>query len=181
MSHRFEILHPGYGVSIQDSGRAGYRHQGIPEGGYMDRSLAEFANKKIGNDQQSALLEITLKGPKIRFHFDTLIIVAGQFHHAKINDQLIVQNDALQIKSGDIVEIGHLVNSNYGYLAIQGNIDVPNWFGSKSALEQYLPTSQINEKDRFIAVKALEYTKYKGFPALRRMPIVTQHPEEIQV
>ena len=49
-----EIVKPGLATSVQDLGRPGYFHLGIPEGGAMDRYALRAANLLVGNPEQFA-------------------------------------------------------------------------------------------------------------------------------
>ena len=49
MSGMIEVLQPGFGTTIQDRGRRGHRHEGIPQSGWLDASLAAAANALVGN------------------------------------------------------------------------------------------------------------------------------------
>ena len=42
-----EIVQPGIGATVQDNGRAGHRHEGIPLSGWLDAPLAEAANALV--------------------------------------------------------------------------------------------------------------------------------------
>ncbi len=49
-STAIKVLHPGLSTSVQDLGRPGYFHLGIPIGGAMDRYAMRAANLLVGND-----------------------------------------------------------------------------------------------------------------------------------
>lgn len=55
------VLAGGMGVTVQDGGRHGLRHQGITPAGWMDPPLAAAANALLGNPAEAAGLE--LRGP----------------------------------------------------------------------------------------------------------------------
>ena len=61
-----EILQPGIGTTIQDRGRAGHRHEGIPLSGWLDAPLAEAANALVGNAGGEAVLELRGMGTELR-------------------------------------------------------------------------------------------------------------------
>ena len=41
MSGMIEVLQPGFGVTVQDAGRLGHRHEGVPRSGWLDAPLAQ--------------------------------------------------------------------------------------------------------------------------------------------
>ena len=47
-----KVLNPGLSTTVQDLGRPGYFHLGIPMGGAMDRLALRAANLIVGNDAQ---------------------------------------------------------------------------------------------------------------------------------
>ena len=71
------MLHPGQLATIQDRGRIGHQHEGIPTEGAMDQIALRIANLLVGNDEGAAALECTLVGPTLRFDEHTLIALAG--------------------------------------------------------------------------------------------------------
>ncbi|MCB0643701.1 MAG: hypothetical protein KDC44_18765, partial [Phaeodactylibacter sp.] len=72
------LLKSGLLTLIQDRGRSGFQHLGVPPGGVMDRFSAEVANQLVGNAADSPVLEITMLGPQIRFENLLQIESAGQ-------------------------------------------------------------------------------------------------------
>ena len=48
---------PGMFTTVQDLGRPGYYHLGIPESGAMDKSSLAAANLLVGNPEGAAALE----------------------------------------------------------------------------------------------------------------------------
>ena len=49
-----EILKPGLSTTVQDLGRPGYYHLGIPESGAMDKFSLAAANLLVGNPEGAA-------------------------------------------------------------------------------------------------------------------------------
>ena len=72
-----EILKPGLSTTVQDLGRPGYYHLGIPESGAMDKFSLAAANLLVGNPEGAAALEAVFQGPEIRFDRDAVVAVCG--------------------------------------------------------------------------------------------------------
>lgn len=72
-----EVIQPGLLTSLQDLGRWGYQSQGVSPGGVMDEPAARLANLLVGNAEDAPVLEISLRGPTLRFASDTRIAVTG--------------------------------------------------------------------------------------------------------
>src|SRR5690349_24787049 len=77
LSMTVEVIKPGLATSVQDLGRPGYYHLGIPESGAMDRYALRAANLLVGNDEGDAALEATFQGPELRFNTDAVVAVTG--------------------------------------------------------------------------------------------------------
>ena len=79
MSHRrwVEVLRPGPLTTVQDLGRPGLAHLGVPASGAADQGSLRLANELTGNDEGAACLEVTLGRLELRFSFDAVAAVAG--------------------------------------------------------------------------------------------------------
>ena len=66
MSGLLEVIQPGIGTTVQDRGRPGHRHQGLPLAGWLDGPLAQAANALLGNDLSAAVLELRGVGTVLR-------------------------------------------------------------------------------------------------------------------
>ncbi|QEU62763.1 Dur1,2 [Kluyveromyces lactis] len=129
----FEVLAPGANTSVQDyPGRTGYWRIGVPPSGPMDSYSFRLANRVVGNNSKSPALEITLNGPKLLFHTETVIAVSGGTVSCTLNDAQIAQNEPIEVKRGDILSVGKVTVGCRAYLSIRGGIDVPEYLGSRS-------------------------------------------------
>ena len=73
-----KVLNPGLSTTVQDLGRPGYFHLGIPVGGAMDNLALRAANLLVGNEESAAGLEAVFIGPELEFSADALIAVTGR-------------------------------------------------------------------------------------------------------
>ena len=129
----FEVLDAGPSATIQDfPGRQGLWHVGIPLSGPMDDYAFRIANRVLGNDLGAAALECTHAGPKLLFHHDAHIAVAGGPALLQIDDVTVPVLCPNFVKAGQTVQLGVLEAGCRAYLAIKGGIDVPEVFGSRS-------------------------------------------------
>lgn len=127
-----EVLHPGIHTSIQDMGRMGLQSLGVPIGGAMDQNAMHWANYLLNNSKQSAVLEMSFKGPKLLFHEATTIALTGADMQAKVNGMPLQNHKAIQIKENTILEFGIAQQGKRTYLAIAGGIQSPVVLGSRS-------------------------------------------------
>jgi antagonist of KipI len=127
-----EILSPGVLTTVQDLGRPGYQRLGIAESGAMDTFSFVVANRLVGNPDNSACLEITLVGPKIRFLRHTWGSLTGAHLSAHLNQSPLTPGRTFKVKTGDLLSFGPRVFGMRAYLAVAGGFDVPVVLGSCS-------------------------------------------------
>ncbi|EGV61905.1 urea amidolyase [Yamadazyma tenuis] len=129
----FEVLQPGAYTTVQDyPGRKGYWHIGVPPSGCMDDYAFRLGNRIVGNHKKAPGIEITLNGPKILFHHDTIVAVTGGEVDVDVNGVASKQWEPITIKAGDKLSIGKLSSGCRAYLTIRGGIDVTEYMGSRS-------------------------------------------------
>ncbi len=127
-----KVLHHGVATSVQDLGRPGYFHLGIPMGGAMDRYAMRAANLLVGNDEGAAGLESVFMGPKLEFTDDALVAVTGGDMPAKIDGEAVPSWTAFKVKAGQVLSFDFLKSGARIYIAVAGGIDVPVALGSRS-------------------------------------------------
>ena len=127
-----KVLNPGLSTTVQDLGRPGYFHLGIPIGGAMDRLALRAANLLVGNDEGAAGLEAVFIGPELEFTLDAVVAVTGAEMPIKIDGAEKPSWTALRIKAGQILSFGYLQKGARIYIAISGGLDVPLALGSRS-------------------------------------------------
>lgn len=127
-----KILTPGLSTTVQDLGRPGFYHLGIPISGGMDRFALRTANMLVGNDEGAAVLEAVFLGPEIEFTQAALVAVTGGELPPKVNGEDRPTWEAFPVKAGDKLSFGYLKSGARAYIAISGGIDVPVKLGSRS-------------------------------------------------
>lgn len=143
------VLNGGTRTTIQDAGRAGHRHMGIPASGAADRLSFAIANFLVGNDWDAPALECALGGLHLRFERAAIIAVSGAEMWGQINGQNIPINRALSVEAGDILTLSYARAGCRAYIAIAGGLSGEDFLGSVSA---YLPAALGGYKGR--ALKA---------------------------
>lgn len=122
----------GFATTIQDLGRPGYYHLGIPMGGAMDRYALRCANLLVGNDEGAAGLECVFMGPELEFTEDAIVAVTGADLPPKIDGEVLESWTAVKVKAGQSLSFDYLRAGARGYIAISGGIDTPPALGSRS-------------------------------------------------
>lgn len=126
------VIKPGLATTVQDAGRPGYYHLGIPQSGALDQYAFRLANLLVGNDEGAALLECTLLAPQLRFECDALIAVSGAALEVRIAGQPVARNAAHALRAGQTLDFGFMTRGARAYLAVAGGIAVAPVLGSRS-------------------------------------------------
>lgn len=127
-----KVRKPGLSTTVQDLGRPGYFHLGIPEGGAMDRFALRVANMLVGNDEGAAGLEAVFMGPELEFDTDTWVAVTGATMPILLDDQPRDGWTAFAVRKGQVLRFGFLKEGARIYIAVAGGIDTPAQLGSRA-------------------------------------------------
>lgn len=126
------VISPGLSTTVQDLGRPGYYHLGIPISGGMDRFALRAANMLVGNDEGAAVLEAVFMGPELEFTSAAMVAVTGGDLPPKLNGDERATWEAFPVKAGDRLSFGFLKSGARAYISVSGGIDVPVKLGSRS-------------------------------------------------
>jgi antagonist of KipI len=128
---------PGLQTTLQDFGRSGHQHLGVPAGGAMDRFSAAIANRLVGNRDEAPVFEITLLGPSVKFSAPCQIALTG----ADLSPlELSPLGNGLPLPMWETITLSRPTRLTFGkrntgcrcYLSIAGEIESPSWLGSVS-------------------------------------------------
>src|SRR6478609_8357453 len=100
------VVRPGMLTTIQDPGRWGHQHSGVPVAGPMDWYSHRLANQMVGNDPDAAALEITLMGPELEASEATMCVVQGARFEATLNGERVEMHRPFSIAAGDRLRFG---------------------------------------------------------------------------
>jgi len=121
-----EILHPGFGASLQDLGRRGWKRFGVPPGGALDRHAARLANRLAGNLPHAPVLELLMHGARLRALGRIEVALTGAAAHAGAWR-------TSWLEAGEELNVPPPPGGLWSYLAVAGGFAGPRWFGSVSA------------------------------------------------
>ena len=127
-----KVVSPGLSTTVQDLGRPGYYHIGIPLSGAMDRAALAAANLLVGNAEDDAGLEVVFMGPELEFTAPALVAITGGEIPPKLNGEPRESWTSFAVKSGDVLSFDFLKSGARAYIAVSGGIDVPVVLGSRS-------------------------------------------------
>ena len=114
------VRKPGIATTVQDLGRPGHYHLGIPQSGAMDRYALRAANLLVGNDEGAAALEATFMGPELQFEDDALIAVTGATMPVLLDGEAQAAWTALAVRAGQVLSFGYLTQGARLYIAVAG-------------------------------------------------------------
>ncbi len=127
-----EVTKPGLSTTVQDLGRPGYYHLGIPISGAMDRYALRAANLLVGNQEGDAALEATFLGPELRFHRDALVAVTGAEMVPHVDGTPQPTWTGFAVRAGQTLGFDFLKAGARAIIAVSGGFDVPVVLGSRS-------------------------------------------------
>lgn len=123
-----EVLRSGPLATVQDLGRPGYAHLGVPHSGAADRPGLCLANRLVGNVEGAAGLELTFGGAALRFDAGAWVAVTG----APLPVRPGTMNAPFHVPAGTVVEFGTPSSGVRTYVAVRGGVEVEPVLGSRS-------------------------------------------------
>ena len=126
-------IKPGLATTVQDLGRPGYYHLGIPLSGGMDRYALRAANLLVGNDEGAAVLEAMFLGPELASPpMRSSPSPAPSCRRRSTASRAPTWTIASRCKAGQVLSFDFLKRGARAYIAVAGGIDVPVVLGSRS-------------------------------------------------
>lgn len=131
-----EVVSSGLQTTVQDMGRKGWSHMGLPESGAADKFSLKLANFLINKNLNSPVLECTLTGPVLKFLKSFFLVITGADMKPKINDIDIKMNTVIRVKTNDVLSLSNCSIGCRSYIAFSENLVADRFLGSAST---YLP------------------------------------------
>jgi biotin-dependent carboxylase-like uncharacterized protein len=126
------VLSPGLFTTIQDEGRWGHQHLGVPVSGPMDPLAHRLANVIVGNARDAATLEATLAGPALRFDQPATTAVTGGDLSVTLDGADVPRDAAVACRAGSVLRFGERRSGARAYVAVGGGIATPAVLGSRA-------------------------------------------------
>lgn len=139
----FRVVKPGPQTTVQDLGRPGYLHTGMPQSGAQDAWALRVANLLVGNDVGGAFgvqaerpgaagLEILMPGLTLAAQAEVAVAVTGADMAPEVNGDPVPMWTTIQLSAGDELRLSSLRSGLRSYLAVSGGIAVDPVLGSRS-------------------------------------------------
>ncbi|WP_329114195.1 biotin-dependent carboxyltransferase family protein [Streptomyces sp. NBC_01465] len=119
-----EVVRPGALTTVQDLGRPGHAHLGVPRSGALDPYAHRLANLLTGNPPEAATLETTVDGAALRATAPVTAAVTGAPCPVRIDGRPAPWGAAIRVPAGCVLDVGRAVSGVRSYVAFRGGIDV---------------------------------------------------------
>ena len=128
----FTVIRPGMLTTVQDLGRWGRQHLGVPVAGPMDWYSHRLANAIVGNPADAAALEITLLGPELATDREVVCATAGAEFEITAGDRRVRSGEPFVLRVGERLKFGSRLAGARGALAVSGGFAAEPALGSRA-------------------------------------------------
>ena len=132
MSRSLTVLKVGPQTLIQDLGRPGNAHLGVPPSGALDVPAFTLANRLVGNPESAAGIEALLGRISLRANCSCTVAVTGAQVLVSVDGHLVDSHAPVHLQAGDELGIGAPIGGLRCYLAVSGGIEVPLQLSSRA-------------------------------------------------
>ncbi|MFI0242438.1 biotin-dependent carboxyltransferase family protein [Streptomyces sp. NPDC016845] len=132
MTTKLTVTRPGALTTIQDAGRPGHAHLGVPRSGALDAPSMDLANRLLGNPEGAAVLETSLTGCALRPDADITVVIGGAPCPVTVNGRPAPWGTPVRVPAGATLDAGPATAGIRTYVAIAGGIAADPVLGSRS-------------------------------------------------
>jgi allophanate hydrolase subunit 2 len=174
VSVELTVLDPGPLTTVQDLGRPGHAHLGVPRAGALDSAAAGYANRLLGNAEHAAVLETTLGGVVVRVDGPSAVAVTGAPSAVAVDGRPRPFAEPVRLRPGQTLTVGPATSGVRSYVAFSGGIDVEPVLGSRST-----DTLSGLGPPPLAAGVRLRLGEPTGVPHAVDVPVVRAHPPTV--
>ncbi|MFF5103304.1 biotin-dependent carboxyltransferase family protein [Streptomyces sp. NPDC000134] len=132
MSAELTVVRAGALTTVQDGGRRGHAHLGVPRSGALDAPAMRLGNRLLGNDPEAAVLETTLTGCALRPGRAVTVVVGGAPCPVRVDGRPAAWGSAVRVPAGAVLDVGTVTAGVRSYVAVAGGVAVDPVLGSRS-------------------------------------------------
>ncbi len=132
MTRAVTVLATGPLALVEDLGRPGHAHLGVPPSGALDVPSLRLANRLVGNHEGAAAVESVLGGLRLRAESSCTVAVTGPSVPVLVDGRAVGSHAPVHLRAGQVVELGSPATGLRCYLAVSGGLDVRAQLGSRS-------------------------------------------------
>src|SRR5262245_37628586 len=130
MSLRVDAV--GVSALVQDRGRPGWAHLGVPLSGALDQPAAALGNRLVGNGPDAACLEVVLGGLTVTADDSAWAAVTGAPCPVEVDGRPREFAAPVWLPAGGRLRLGTPTSGLRSYVAVAGGIAVEPVLGSRS-------------------------------------------------
>jgi biotin-dependent carboxylase-like uncharacterized protein len=127
------VVRAGALTTVQDLGRPGHAHLGVPRSGALDRPAADLVNRLTGNPPAAAVLETTVNGCALRPRSTVTMAVAGAPCRVTVDGRPVAWGAPVRVPAGALLDAGPAASGLRSYVGVSGGIAVEPVLGSRSS------------------------------------------------
>ncbi|MDT0609140.1 5-oxoprolinase subunit C family protein [Streptomyces lancefieldiae] len=132
MTAKLMTVRSGALTTVQDAGRRGHAHLGVPRSGALDAPAMRLANRLLGNDPGAAVLETTLTGCALRPDRAVTAVVGGAHCPVTVDGRPAAWGAPVRVPAGAVLNVGTATAGVRSYVAVAGGIAAEPVLGSRS-------------------------------------------------
>ena len=132
MSRTLRVLDPGALTTVQDAGRLGLAHLGVPRSGWLDPGAAALADRLVGNPEDAAVLECLLGGLSFEVGAAMTVAVTGAACGVRVDGRAAPYGAAVSVAARQVVTLGPVTHGARCYVAVSGGLLVDRVLGSRA-------------------------------------------------
>lgn len=117
---------------VQDLGRPGYAHLGVPTSGALDPGALALANRLVGNEISAAGLEVLVGGLALVPDHSVRISMTGSPLVLRVDGRAAPSGVAVSVGAGAVIEVQPAFGALRAWVAVSGGLDVEPVLGSRS-------------------------------------------------
>ncbi|MDJ1138443.1 biotin-dependent carboxyltransferase family protein [Streptomyces iconiensis] len=127
-----EVVRAGALTTVQDLGRPGHAHLGVPRSGALDEAAHRLANRVLGNPESAATLETTVTGCAVRALRATVAVVTGAPCPVTLDGRAAPWGRTVRVPAGSVLAVGTASYGVRSYVGFAGGIAVEPVLGSRA-------------------------------------------------
>lgn len=132
MTAKLTVVRAGALTTVQDEGRRGHAHLGVPRSGALDAPAMRLANRLLGNAPGAAVLETTLTGCALRPDRDVAVVVGGAPCPVTVAGRPAAWGAPVRVPAGAVLDVGGVTAGVRSYVAVAGGVAAEPVLGSRS-------------------------------------------------
>jgi biotin-dependent carboxylase-like uncharacterized protein len=126
------VIEAGLATSVQDLGRHGVAHLGVPSAGPADRRSFTLANRLVGNPENTPAVETTFGGLTVTLSEARHVAVTGAPPGVRVDGSPVGDPTRIHLRAGSVLTLGRPSAGCRTYVAVSGGIEVDRVLGSAS-------------------------------------------------